>query len=539
MADTKNQSIYMKYNGIKTINFIPIFFMALFKYGYMSRKIGVGGMAYFAMAFMVFLLFYAFDGLLIPDILKKLVMFQVNRRSVRNAVRLYRVTFFMTLGITLIFTLFLVFCSDFISMLLFGKKMASLLIKIFGVLLLFVSLQQCMRGYLEGMNNQLPGIVSLYICYGIDLVATILFQNPVNAYAQKVSLLMNDEQYYFAYSAVAGAVSVVIGNIFSFLFLLLVITLLNTVQKERIKADGIKSPIKPVDIIRNILSLGFTQILEEGFYIFLFVMLSILLHHTKGYEISMYGSIFLSLIPAIPVVYFGYILGKIAVRQVKNILRKGDAPHARERIAMSLKGLIFTSLGYVVFLVFCSSSFCDFVFDNTSEDFLSVFVKIQIVALVSALAVVLSYIAKVFVGEVVTGIIYFCGLVVSFFVSKMMFGDSMSCDQAMVWTIFIASFILILVNAFIVYKKIHFKEDLLRIFILPLVCGAIMAIVCFVIQKVFDGQAPLIAMLLSMVIGTIGYGLCGFMTRTFDRHEYIILPLSNIWINIAKLLHIY
>ncbi len=149
---------------------------------------------------------------------------------------------------------------------------------------------------------------------------------------------MNDEQYYFAYSAVAGAISIVIGNIFAFLFLLLIITLLNTVQKERIKADGIKSPIKPVDIIRNILSLGFTQILEEGFYIFLFVML-------KGYEISMYGSIFLSLIPAIPVVYFGYILGKIAVRQVKNILRKGDAPHARERIAMSLKGLIFTSLG--------------------------------------------------------------------------------------------------------------------------------------------------------------------------------------------------
>ena len=130
--------------------------------------------------------------------------------------------------------------------------------------------------------------------------------------------------------------------------------------------------------------------------------------------------------PAIPVVYFGYIVGKIAVRQVKNILRKGDAPHARERIAMSLKGLIFTSLGYVVFLVFCSSSFCDFVFDNTSEDFLSGFVKIQIVALVSALAVLLSYIAKVFVGEVVTGIIYFCGLVVSFFVSKMMLGDSMN-----------------------------------------------------------------------------------------------------------------
>ena len=540
MADRKKRNTYIEHGGPKMSAMYALMFLFFIKICFLTKKTGVAGISYFAMAFSVFLFLFCLNGSLIPDIMRKMVLFQVNRRSVRNAVRLYRVIWNFSMVLSVSCGLAMFFLSDKISQILFGTLLVSLPIKIFGIALVCIVPQQCMKGYLEGISSQIPGIVSMFIMLVIDLGTTILLQNPCMDYGRKVAALMQNQQYYYAYACVSGIVGMTVGSMFSLLFLLLITTLLKQMQRERMKTDETKNSLKASDILRNYLVNGAKEFLPNCYLPLLFLCACVMYAHKNPQCMDGTGMLFVSLLAGFPVLLNAACQGRFAFRQIHSVVRKGDYSHARERIAVQLKTLLYQSIFVSVLLAFSAASFNALCFDHATDEMLSVFRGTQMAVLMLALAVMIVRIASAYSGSVFLFLIYLGGAIVFPVLSVLFHNAASGGVLSFVYAFLISSLVLALTGGFVLFRKAHFRNDLIRVFILPGIAGVVLMLVCLLADKLlYKSVGATAAFLIGLLLGYICYQLVIILTRTFDRHEWNEMPFHNIPVFLAKKLHMY
>lgn len=540
MTDKRKRNHYMAQGGPKMWAMYAFLFLFFIKICFMTKKTGVAGIGYFAMAFSVFMLLYFMNGTLIPDIMRKMVLFQVNRRSVRNAVRLYRVISYFSTILSGICSLVMIILSDRISALLFRTPLLSLPIKIFGIALFCMVPQQCMKGYLEGISSQIPGIVSMFILLFIDLVTTFILQNSCMEYGNQVAALMRNQNYYYAYACVSGAIGLAVGSIFSFLFLLLITTLLKQMQKERLQLDETKNSLRTSDILRNYLTNGAKEILLNCFLPLLFFITCIMLSRSESVSMEGAGMMFISMFAAVPVLMHGSCQGKFACKQIHSILRKGDYSHARQQIALHLKTMLYSALFVVVFCIFAAKSFCHLFFDVTTDEMLAVFRTAEIAFLLLTIAVMILCIASSYCKNAFMSIVCLCGILVFPVFATVFRNASLDGVRPYVSALLVSGLFMALIGGVVMLQKSHYRDDLIRVFILPCIGGVVVMLVCLIADKIFYQKfGAMTTFLLSLLLSYISYQFVIILTRTFDRHEWNAMPFGNVPVYLAKKLNMY
>lgn len=540
MGERKKKNNYISYSGSKMAAMAVLFLLLLIKISFMTKRIGAAGISYFALAFSIFFFLFCLNGSMIPDILRKMILFQVNRRSVKNAIRLYRIISNFSMCIALLFGLILFFLSDQISRILFQTVLASLPIKLFALVLVMLVPQQCMKGYLEGISSQIPGIVSMFILAVIDLATTIIIQNSCIEYGQKVAAVMLDQRYYYAYACVSGIIGLAVGSVFSLLFLLLITALLRQMQRERMKQDESKNTLAMTDILGSFLSGSVQSLFPNCFIAALFLCSCILFGHKKPEQMDGIGMLFISLLTGMPILLNGAFQGRFAFRQIHSIVRKGDMIHARERMAVQLKTLLCVTLFLSVLLMFSSVSFNALVFDTTTDEMLSVFRGTQLAILVLTLAVMILYITAAFTGFGLQFALYLAGVAVFPLMTTLFRGSGMQEIMVCVYALLVSGLVPLLFGGFVCFKKSRYREDIIRVFVLPCIAAAALLLVCLLVEKLFYKSIGAAAAFgVSFVIGYLCYMLVLILTRTFDRHEWSELPFSGAAIFLAKKLHMY
>ena len=78
----------------------------------------------------------------------------------------------------------------------------------------FLTLQQCMKGYLEGSSIPLPGSLSGIVTALISLLATICLKNVCSGAGTRAAAVFRQEDYYYAYAAVCGIGGLAVGAFF-------------------------------------------------------------------------------------------------------------------------------------------------------------------------------------------------------------------------------------------------------------------------------------------------------------------------------------
>lgn len=540
MTERKKRNHYIEQGGPKMSAMYALLFLFFIKICFLTKKIGVAGVSYFAMAFAVFWLLFSLNGSLIPESLRKMVLFQVNRRSVRNAVRLYRVIWNYSMILTFVSGAALFLLSDQISLLLFRTLLVSLPIKLFGIVLICIVPQQCMKGYLEGISSQIPGIVSMFILMVIDLGTTILLQNPCMEYGNKVAALMRDQRYYYAYACLGGIVGMAVGSLFSLLFLIMITTLLKQMQKERMKADETKNSLKASDILRNYLANGAKELLPCCYLPVLFLCTCVMFSHADPENLDGIGMLFVSILAGIPVLLNAACQGKFAFRQIHMVVRKGDYSHARERIAVQLKTLLYQSIFVSVLLACTAASFNALCFDVTTEEMLAIFRGIQMGVLLLCLAVMIICIVSAYSSVLSTILIYPVGIAAFLVLAVLFRNAALKGALPFVYALLVSSLVLVLFGGFVLLRKSHYKDDLIRVFVLPGIAGVVLVLICLPADKLlYKSIGAPAAFLLALLAGYICYQLVIILTRTFDRHEWNELPLHNVPVFLAKKLHMY
>ena len=150
----------MKQGGLKMYAPWVIWLIAFVKMIYLYAQIGQKGITFYAAALFTILFIYVLTAAVIPDVLGRMVYFQKSRDCSKNAHRLYHTVMILTLLVLLLFCVPGFLLAEPFSKALFGTVQYAFPLQVGLIAVFFLTLQQCMKGYLVGSSIPLPGSLS-------------------------------------------------------------------------------------------------------------------------------------------------------------------------------------------------------------------------------------------------------------------------------------------------------------------------------------------------------------------------------------------
>lgn len=540
MNERKKKSNFLMHNKAKSLALIITTCLILLRMSFIASKIGANGMNYYFVPITLYALLYGVFGMGLMPVLRKQVSFQVCRGGFRNARKIYKVIATLHLVLVALISAFLFFFSEQVSVLLFHSPLYALNMKILAGAFIMVVAQRGIVGYLEGVNNAFPGIVAGYLSNLISIMTTILIQNSCINYGKSVSAFMRQDSYFYAYASLSAPIGFAVGNLFSFLFLLLIICLFRTVQSEKIKRDDTKKGPSTWDVIFTFYRVYLSEMLPLAVlpglcFALVLCYVRVSSASTEGLGTIVMGVMLFLLLP----ICICYLLILPLSRQLVAIMRKQDKHHARQRIAINFKLLTYFVFPFAAFLFAVTPSIAQVLFDS-AQDILIHAIRIGVLVIISVVFAIYLYNVLLCVRpKGLLNAVLYVGILAGVFSFQLFEKSQMDPMDAYIYAMFLASLLVDLIFAASLVKRLRFFEDLIRIFLLPLVAAILVGIGCFVVYKAFGAFSDLIVLTIAIILSYVIYHIVLIMTHTFDKFEWNEVPFNRIPIFLAKKLNMY
>ncbi len=537
MGERNGRKNYIKQSGIKGITTWLVFALFLVKMIYMSYKNGMQGMSYYALADLIFIVGYLMMGLAVVPVMKKMICFQINKGSYKNGIKVYKTISRIMLATSLFVSVVIFVCSEAVSVVLFGTVLCSMMLKFVAAALFVAVIGFCLKGYMEGIGNPVPGMYADVLSHLIGLIVTILFQPMFADYGRKVAALMRQDAYAYAYSACSGSLGLLLGCLSGFLFLLLVKGVFGKEIKKRAKMEETRKTDSARDIMFNYV-LGYCKTAFVDYIgVILAAVLLILYCHVTGHAQTGAGMLFSVIV--VSVLPVGILASQITApfaRQLGSIMRQSDFHHAKERMAFYLKLLsysvsLFVALGFALAFLYGN-----IFFDVEVQEF-AVYMRIgAVTSMLLALGIffrqTFSVLAKPYVRNVYAAILGITGILFFVLLSK----NKVSAEESVSYAYMMACLVYLLIVGAAVLKKIRVFNRLGRSVVMPLVSASLAALVSFGICLLLDSKMPDILLYIVCVLcGYLLYNMLIAVVKIFDAHEWNEVPFSNVAVKFAKL----
>ena len=542
MNDKKKRGSLIRQSGPGAIWQWPIVLIWVIYVIYMAHRIGLKGMTYMSGPLCLYLILSRGICNTTAEVIRRRVGFYRSRDAFLSANKSYR---FILLSVTLfsvaVAALLFIF-SDQISRFLFSTVLGSLSLKILAIALVLRVITSCMCAYLDGMGALFPTLASDFLPAPVALLVAFLCSGKVAAYAQKMGDLMRSETYYYAYLAVLFGGSILAGVLVTFLVIIILKAALMKRLHKMYDGGATKTGKRASQMAYDLFVSAGAMLLKETYvYVILFVVLvrAMTMEDTTG---ELPGIVLCS---GFLLYYPGILLQKqlsaVLAKMLTRELKRGDKPAARERVAICMKVLMYVAVPYLTLLLTETGAVAGALFDSQNEVLLR-FLRLGIwSSLMVTLLLLLNEAISVIKSRAYANLLLLLGWIggglFCFLAQKK---DGMSPDNMMLSALSFSSLILLLLEGYILWKSMKYKEDLLRIFVLIPVSGVVYGLICLVAQRFLAPAAGDVAALaFGIVFGSLVYVTCIVMTHTFDGFELSQVPVRGFPVGVARWLKLY
>ncbi len=539
----KRKGSLIRQAGLKAVWEWPILLIELLYLTLLTHKVGTGAIAYLAGPLMIFLLLRAVFGNCMEEIVQRRVRFFRSRDALLSANKVYHIILFFTLAVAAVIGGILFLFADELSLFLFQTTLCSLNLRILGPVLLLEIVLYGMGGYLDGMGFSFSCVINKLLPPVIASVLLFFLSAPVFDYAGKVSDLMRSQEYYYAYISTLGSLGMLVGDLVT---LLVMLVLRGSMMKQihRVYDGGLRKNKQSVgDVILGYLG-SLNSIAWEGSFLYLLLLCLLILPRPSEAVTSVeyQGMIFLiSIWVFVPVLTLARHICISMNKQVQRDLKIGDMRSIRDRIAFCMKSFVYLVFPYLTMLLTMTPSVTEALFDDTKPEFVSALRMGIWCVLILGLAMFLWGVLSSRYGRIKTNLLLVLGVVSAvaggFFAGRQ--ADILP-QSRILSGVLIGALVMLLIETVMVWRAYHFKEDLLRIFVLTAVCSVLLGLITFVLQKVVYQSLGCWAVLgLGIPCGVLIYITGIVMTHTFDSHELMQVPGKALPVSIARWLKLY
>lgn len=223
----------------KQIEYLSMFFEIVILW-VIAHKVGMEGMGFFLIAWILYVILWAVLAESFPDALGRMIRFRKSKGQFRSVRNLKRMALVWQTGLGIFGCVLLLATGEILSERVFHSSYSKLMIWILAPLVLFRSISALLLGLTQGEGTELPAVVACVLrplmTYGLGL----LFGELFGIYGEKVSLLLKQERYTAMYTGAGWCLAMTAAE--AGVLLLTLLEYLGVRRKmKRQESEGLKS----------------------------------------------------------------------------------------------------------------------------------------------------------------------------------------------------------------------------------------------------------------------------------------------------------
>lgn len=554
-TNRKNESNFLVQGSILAVASIISRVIGLIYRIPLTAIIGDVGNDYYGAAMEVYSILLLISSYSLPLAVSKLVSTRVAKGQRKNAYRIFKGALIFALISGTAAGLIVYFGAGIITTLL-KTPLSIFALKVLAPTLLVVAVLGVIRGFFQGMGTMMPSAVSQLIEQIVNAVVSVWTAYMLYGYGSRIgAVLGNSEHYGEAYGAAGGTTGTGVGALFALAFVFFVFAVYRPVYKRRMKRDVSHKTesyrtifwILTMTIIPVLLSTtiyNISSILDMG----IFKQVAAY----QGYEEETYSTMWgvftgkYKTLINVPIA-LASSLAASSVPSIATAFASKDIKLVKRKINSAIRFIMVIAIPCAVGMAVLSKPIIDLLFPASTaagEEANLLAANLMKVGAVSIVFYSLSTLSNAILQginrmkkPVTNAVIALVAHIIVLIVLML----------ALNWNIYAVvaanaffSFLMCIMNNLAIRKYIHYRQEILKTFLIPIFSSAVMGGVVYgvyyLLMKVLNQNA--VATVVSIVAGVLVYGILLLLLRGLDENDLRAFPGGGILTRITKKLHL-
>lgn len=507
----------------------------------LTNIIGNTGNGYYSTAYEVYYIMLIISSYSLPLAVSKVVSARMSKNQYKNAQKAFHCAMiFAIVSGGLAFAAVEIF-GDWIASQFVKEPMSALTLKVLGPALLIVSIMGVLRGYFQGLGTMMPTAVSQIIEQIFVVIVSIVGAIVLFERGEKIGALLHNANYAPAYGAAGASLGPVVGAIVGLGFLLLIYMAYRPKMKYQIRKD-VNSKEESYGSIFRIILLTIVPVLLSTTVYNISNIIDVRIYNQimieKGFEdikADIWGvytgqykvliNVPLALANAMCSSVVPVLTGLLVRKQMKEIAQK---------INQAMRFTMMITIPSAVGLAVLAKPIITMLFPNKGE------LAIELLQIGSIIVVFLSM--STLTNGVLQGINKInvpvtnaiIALVIHVAALYLMLQMDMGI-QGVVYSNILFAVIMCVLNAMAIRKELHFHQEWVRTFVIPVISALIMGGVILGLNKLLHEMlGTILSVLVCILVGVITYFVALILLKGITETDMKSMPGGRTLLTIAK-----
>ncbi|MCI8859294.1 MAG: polysaccharide biosynthesis protein [Lachnospiraceae bacterium] len=511
--------------------------------------IGDIGNDYYGTAMEIYSILLLISSYSLPVSVSKLVSTRMAKGQRKNAYRIFKGALLFALVSGSIASLLVYFGADFITTYVVNTPLSIFALQTMAPTLLIVAVLGVIRGFYQGMGTMMPSALSQLLEQIANAIASVTFAYMLYQYGIKIgAVLGNPSTYAEAYGASGGTIGTGVGALVALVTVLIIFLLYRSKLSRMLEKDKGKH-LESYGRIFSILVLTILPVLLSTtiYNITSFLDTSVFkqIAASQGYKATDYSTMWgiyvgeYKVMVNVPIA----IASSVATSSVPSLstaFAAKDIPQVKRKVAYSIRFIMIIAIPCAVGMGVLASPILQLLFQDSRK-------MPELMMQIGAVSIIFYSLSTLSNGilqginrmnipvknALITLILHMGVLVV------LMYGLDLNI-YAVVWANTFFSFFMCVLNGMAIRKYLRYKQEILRTFVIPSICAAVMGAAVYGMYQLLMGtiNSNVMATTASIIIGVIVYGVLMLLLRGLREKELLSFPMGHLIIRVAKKLHL-
>lgn len=508
----------------------------------LSRVIGDAGMGLLAPAFELFWLITLFTSYSMTKAMSGIIRYRVKREQYKNAAKVFKAAFLLNLFVSIVPAAVLVILARVIADILFLESLSRMAVLAAAPVIIFAALIGTFRGYFNGFGLGVSVLHSQYIEKISMAACTLVCGNIFHTYGEKVAVLLKSDSYTYAYSALGVMLGVLLSQMITILYLLVIYVMYSGALKRKLAQDNSKRMETQYAlqklILNNSIPVALTAICFNAFMLIDQRMFNYCMNKKEMGEVrtalwGCYYSKFAVLIgigAALVCLSVYSMTGKIS-----NAYEKEEYRAMRERIGKAVRKVCIVAFPMAIYLAVLAETVVKCIYKGMTDDTIVWVQKGSVLIILYGFSFLfgqLLYKLHMVRELVITTVISFALHVVAAYllVQKAMFGA-----DGVIYSLILFFAIDTVLNFLLIGRTLKYRQEWISDVVFPAAAAGVSGIVVMLLNKLlYDPAGAVITIVIACLVGLFLYVLLLMVLKVIGEAELAKMPFGFFFLMLGR-----
>ncbi len=500
----------------------------------LTSMIGDLGNNYYGCAFDVYHILLLMSSYSLPQAVSRLVAGYRTKGELKNAYEAVKCAFMFAVAVGAATSAFVFFGARFLSSTVFQTPLSIYAMRVLAPTLFITALLGVFRGFFQGMENMNPSAVSQILEQIVNAIVSVLAAYFLSSYGMRVGKVLADEEgCRAAYGAAGASLGTTAGALFSLLFLYLLYKGYLRYFKKKMRKQSRGRRVSRRRMFRAVMFTVFPILAASALFNVNIVVEQVIFKHMMAgvapqEQIALWWGVFsgkFKTLVNLPVAV-AVAIGTACIPSITASFEREDDQAVAEKTELAIRYSMLIAFPAAFALMLLSSPIMEFLFQDKQPLSSGLLLAGGITVIFYSLAAVTSSILQG-IGNLRAPLINSAiALALHVLTLVLLLHFTTLYIYAVVVAMIVFGVSVMALNQISLYRSGYWEPEFYRTFLLPAVCAAIMASVCWVVEFALSQSVPFkyVTVPVAVALGLFCYGMLLLQLRALSAAEMRMFP---------------